>query len=162
MIYMKKTNNDSELDNKLADFTDRVLAGKSGQLDSNADEELQGLEETILRLKRAMPQIEASKSKLEQIESRLAARLRNEEKNMALPFWRKWFEWNRKYGKFRPQVAVMVGLLVVIALAWLGTLFFPVNGSVVSAAAIARSRTALTALALIGLILLLGWINRSK
>lgn len=43
-------------DDWLADFTDHVLDGETAVPTSHTDVELRGLEETILRLKRALPQ----------------------------------------------------------------------------------------------------------
>ena len=43
-------------DDLLADFTDRVMDGKTAILASSSDTELRGLEETVMRLNQAFPQ----------------------------------------------------------------------------------------------------------
>jgi hypothetical protein len=159
---MKQTKKNTEKDNQLADYTDRVLAGRSRQPESRADEEMRTLEETILRLKRVLPQAEMNEASVQGMESRLMARIRQERRGMAVPFWQKWFGWNGKYGRFRPQVAVAAGLLVLAAFAILGALAFPANGSSVVAAAFSKAPAILTAIALAGLIILLVWIGRRK
>ncbi len=159
---MKKTNPESEIEKKLTDFTDRVLAGKSGQPDSSADEELRRLEEMILRLKRSLPRTEPEKAALKQLDSRLMARLRQEPKTTMVPFWRKWFGGTWKRGLLRPPALVGMSLLVLAALAVISVLFFPVSGSSVAVSTLANTRAAIAVIALTGLILALVWINRRK
>lgn len=159
---MKKINRESEIEKKLVDFTDRVLAGKSGQPESNADEELRRLEETILRLKRALPRTESDEAAMKQLDSRLMARLRQEKKSLALPFWHKWFGWVWRRGQFRPLAAVAVSLLVLAAVAVISVLLFPVSSPSVSASELGDTRAAIAVIALTGLILALVWVNRRK
>lgn len=63
-------------DDLLADFTDRVLDGKTSALASSADAELRGLEETILRLNQAFPQEAPDEKTLRRLQADFKVRAR--------------------------------------------------------------------------------------
>ena len=157
---MKQKNENPEHDDSLADFTNRVLAGKSDRPDSKADDELQGLEATILRLNRALPNTDVDKVSLKHLEARLKARLQRKQEQARLPFWKKLFGW--KYGQFRTQGFVAAVLVMLTLVAFLIAILFPLNASAVTATAFIGSNTFITLTLLAGAILVAIWISRRK
>ncbi len=150
------------LDDRLADFTDQVLAGKTEQSASRADDELLSLEETILRLNQAAPRVELNETEIKHMYARLNARIRRESGQAKPTFWQKWFTGQRAYSHPRPQAAIMALILILGALALLITPMFSAGGPTLTATAFANTQTILTLGALAGVILLALWINRRK
>ncbi len=71
-------------DDLLADFTDRVLDGKTSIPASPADNELRGLEETVLRLKQSLTQEALDEKTLKHMQANFKARARQAEPS---PVW---------------------------------------------------------------------------
>jgi len=65
----------------LADFTDRVLDGNSSLSASSADDELRGLEETILRLEKALPREAPSEATLKRLQADFRSRTKSAERS---------------------------------------------------------------------------------
>jgi hypothetical protein len=147
---------DLEMDNRLTEFADQVMEGKMDQTDSNADEELLGLEKTILRLNHSLPPVSMDESAIKQMQVRLNARMRREARETRPPFWKEWF-----FSPARLQFwagAAAVGLLVLLVV------FLPLsagNGSTAGAALKPIGSTVLVA-ALVTGVLYIFWIMRRK
>lgn len=157
---MKQRIENPDEDDRLAEFTDSVLAGKSDQPDSKADDDLRGIEETILRLKRALPQADVDKLSLRHLEARLNAHLHRKQEQAQIPFWQKWF--GRQYGQFRAQSYILAALFLLVIVAFLINLLFPPNVSDITATAYTGSNTFIKLVALAGSILAAIWISRRK
>jgi len=151
---MNQSNNhpNSVQDNRLADFTDRVMAGKVRQVESDMDEELLILEKTVLRLNQAFPLVSLDEAAVKQMQVRLNARMRRERQETSQPFWRKWFE-----PQFRLQfgmVLIISALVIVIAIS---PISFATADSSMDATALTPTQGSI-ALALAGVVLVLLWI----
>lgn len=149
----------TEKDNELADYTDRLLNGKIDPSASTPDEELLSLEKTILRLSAARPKETLDDAKTKQMLVRLKSRMkREEEQSAAKPsFWRRLFDLQAN-----PQVGLIFAVVVVVALAIvvIPTLQSPANPSMAGTAQ--SGNTLLAALGLGGVLLILYWISRRK
>ena len=143
-------------DTRLTDFTDQVMEGRIKQAESDADEDLLGLEKTILRLNQAFPPTSLDEASVKQMQVRLNARMRREEQETRQPFWKKWFQ-----PKFRLQfgMAFMVMALVIIFLIYTPSLI--TAGSFTNATALTPMQGSIVAV-LAGIILVFLWIKRRK
>lgn len=154
MSQLNKSPN-SVKDERLADFTDQVLAGRVDRVESNADEELLALQETVLRLRQTIPPAALDRAAVKQMQARFKARVKREAREVRQPFWKKWFE---------PQPRLQFAMaFAVTALLIAFAVFSPaaINGSSSSATALTPVSGAIAALALAG-ILLLFWLKRRK
>lgn len=113
---MSPTNqrNDLEIERQLADFADQVMEGKMNPVASTQDQELLGLEETILRLDRAFPKKNIEDAASKQMLVRLKARMRREEEQAAEKpsFWKNLFNFQSN-----PQVGMILAAVAVLILA---------------------------------------------
>jgi hypothetical protein len=146
----------SDRDDRLADFTDRVLNGQAGETDSNADDELRGLEETILRLNQSLPHASPDKASAMKMLVRLKARMRKDDARMPNLLS------NRRPASILSPWGMVIGVLAValafvLALPLLG----PSNSST-SATALGSPLGIFSAILLAGLIAFTLWITRRK
>jgi len=65
-------------DDSLADFVDRVRSDGSAKLELSADEELRGLEETLLRLNRAFPREAMNEETVKRMQANFGIRKRRQ------------------------------------------------------------------------------------
>jgi hypothetical protein len=147
----------NDKDTELADFTDRLLNSKADQTASNPDEELRGLEKTILRLSGAFPPKPLDDASVKQMLVRLKARERREEERNSKPsFWKRFFDFqsNPQVGLIFAAAAVVA--LVVISLPSLGMSDPSTAGSAGSGA------TSWIVIGLAGVLLVIYWISRRK
>lgn len=154
---MDRSTEQNDKDNELADFTDRLLNGKADRSASNPDEELRGLEKTILRLSDAFPPRNLDDAAVKQMQVRFKARVRREEERESKPsFWKRFFDFqaNPQVGLIFAVAAVLV--LVVISLPSLGLTDPSTAGSAGSSA------TSWIAIGLAGVLLVVYWISRRK
>lgn len=63
-------------DDLLADFTDRIMDGKTAVLASSSTDELRGLEETVMRLNRAFPKEPLDERTVKRLQADLKSRIR--------------------------------------------------------------------------------------
>lgn len=146
----------SDRDDRLADFTDRVLNGQAGEIDSNADDELRGLEETILHLNQSLPPASLDKAAVMKMLVRLKARLRKDDERMTSLLS------NRRPVSIRPQWGMVIGILAV-ALAFVLVLpLLESSNSSTTATALASPLGIFSAILLAGLIVFTLWITRRK
>ena len=161
---MTDTNKKFSQDEELSDFTDRVLKGQMKQTTSNSNEELRGLEETILRLHSNMPSSALEESTKKQMLVRLNARIRREkEQPQKKSFWTFLFntEWlgNQSRSQFVAAMGVLAILIVTVilspGLAGLG-------GSSTTGSALSGSSSFILPAVLLGLIVLILWLRNKK
>jgi hypothetical protein len=152
----------SDQDDRLAAFTDRVLKGQHKGTESITDEELRGLEETILRLQQAIPPASLDEAAIKQMQVRLNARIRREGGSRRPSFWKNWFGAGWRSGLPRPQygmafaaVAMIVVLLLLVP-SWL------TGGTPTTATALTPSQNITVVLGLAGVIFLIFWVSRRK
>lgn len=142
------------LDDRLAEFTDDILEGRKQDSVSGMEEELLQLEKTVIRLRTAFPPINVDEARTKQMQVRLKNRIKREEEEASLPFWKKLFS--------TPQYATMIG---VVGLLIVFLLVFPVTtapGSSTTAAALNPAIGPLAAVGLAAVILIILWIKRRK
>jgi|SRR5688572_15751136 hypothetical protein len=149
---------DSNRDERLADFTDRVLNGQVNAAESTADPELHNLEETILRLNRILPQTSLDEAAVKQMWVRLNARSRREAERGEQSFWKRWFLPNQ----VRPQFGMALGLVTLILLLAVVIPSFATGGSFTTATALTSSQGLAMVFLLAGVIFLVFWIARRK
>lgn len=105
-------------DEKLSEFTDQVLKGQMNKPASNSTEELQGLEETILRLHSTLPTTSLEESAKKQMLVRLNARVRREkEQPQKKSFWASLFDTEWMRNQSRPQFAATIGIIAILVVA---------------------------------------------
>jgi hypothetical protein len=156
MSQLNKSPNSLE-DERLADFTDRVLAGRVDRVETDTDGETLALEDTILRLKQTLPSATLDQAAIKQMQVRFKARVKREAREIKQPFWKKWFEPQPRL-QFAMAFAAMA---LVIALA----VFSPIattTGSSTSATALTPVNGTFGVIALAGVLLIFLWIKRRK
>jgi hypothetical protein len=156
---MHRPNETTEKDNELADYADRLLSGKDDPSASTPDEELLSLEKTILRLTDALPKEPLGEVKAKQMLVRLKSRMKREEEQKASTpsFWKRLFDLQSN-----PQMGL---ILAAVTVAVLAIVVFP-KGETFDPSSMAGAATSgtgvLTALGLVGVLLILYWISRRK
>ena len=145
------------LDDRLADFADRALAGTAKQTDPHAEDDLRDLEQVVLRPKQAAPERPPSEADIRRMQAGFNARARREQQAPAQPFWKAWF------GGWQPQVRFALAGLAVLAVVLLAVPFLNLEGQAVSGGAgmTPQGRAALTAAVLL-VAGLLFWLSRRK
>jgi len=149
---------DSTHDERLADFTDRVLSGQAKEIESNADPELRNLEETVLRLNRTLPQTSLEEATAKQMWVRLNARARRENKRGEDSFWKRWFLPNQ----VRPQFGMALGAVALLILLAVVIPSFTTGGGSTIGTALTSSQGVTAVFVLIGFILIIFWFTRRK
>lgn len=155
---MLQSNDNIEKDNKLADLTDRILKGRTDPPASTTDEELLGLEKTILRLTEAFPPEPVDDAKVKQMLVRFKARVRREEEEQAAKpsFWKRLFDFQSN-----PQVGLIFAVAVVLLLVIINVPDVQSPGSSISGTAIS-STNLYTILGLVGVLIIFYWFSRRK
>jgi hypothetical protein len=144
----------SNLDVRLADFTDDMLEGRMKQTASTADEDLLLLEDTVLRLSKTYPPVSLDEARVKQMQVRLKNRIRRETQETEQPFWKKWFA--------RPQVRALIGVVSVLLLFVIASPYLTAAGSSTTAAALTPTLGTFIALGLTIMLVLILWIKRRK
>lgn len=144
----------SNLDDRLADFTDEALAGRMQQSASRADGRLLPLEETVLRLKNAHPPAALDEARVKQMLVRLKSRIRRETQETERPFWKDWLT--------RPQARMAAAVLSVLLLLALAFPFLTTSGSSTTATALTPAQGMYAAAGLAVVIVVILWIKRRK
>lgn len=156
---MYQPNETTEKDNELAEFTDRILEGRTERTASTTDGELLSLEKTILRLTNAFPPEPLEDPKVKQMLVRLKARARREEEEQAArpSFWKRLFDIQSN-----PQVGLLIAVaaVVVLAIVSIPALQQP-TGSPISGTAISGT-SIFPVLGLVGILIVIYWISRRK
>ena len=156
---MTQTNDrfDVEQDNRLADFVDQVLEGKMKQAESNVDDELLSLEQTILRLNQSLPPVSLDEATVKQMQVRLNARIRRESQEVKQPFWVKWFS-----SQTRPQLGFAFAAIALLIFLFVGTPLLSTDSSSTTGTALTPMNNMVVAGVLVGGILVIFWLMRRK
>ena len=144
-------------DDPLADFADRVRMNGTSKLELSADEELRGLEETLLRLDHAFPREAMNEETVKRMQADFGIRKRRRagyERAGHQPWWSP---------LFRSPIAVTVAACVLIGILLLLTPSLTVIGSSMNGTAEAQE-IPLGFLLTLGVVffLLIFWSNRRK
>lgn len=142
--------NDIDKDNHIADFID-------GKIASSSDPELVQLEETILRLKRGIPNKPIDSATSKQMLVRLKARMKREEESASIPFWKKLFDFQSN-----PQVGMLltIATVLILAIVTIPSLQSGSGGTVTGTASNSNNIMLLGGFVLV--ILLVYWFSRKK
>ncbi len=106
-------------DDLLADFTDRVLDGKTSVLASSVDSELRGLEETVLHLRQTFPQEVLDEKTLKHLQADFKARARKANSSSNKPVWQSQQSRQRLILVFT-AVAILAVIFIALPLLTLG------------------------------------------
>lgn len=135
MKDMKKTDNTSQnLDDRLAEFADRVLAGKVQQIEPNVEDELQDLEQMVLHMHQTFPPLSLEEADVKRMQANLNARIRREQQEAKPPFWKTWFgSWQSQRTRQQTRLA-FAGAMALILLAFAVPYLNSVNQNTVGTA----------------------------
>lgn len=148
---------DLQKDDHLVDFTNQVLNGKTRQTASTSDEELLGLERTILRLKDSLPSASPDEALTKQMLVRFKARVRREEQNAPLSFWKRLFDFQAN-----PQVGMIMAVVAVVALALVTITFLQPPGYTLMGTSSGSAVTLFIGVGLFLILILVYWFSRRK
>lgn len=154
---MKQSDENNEIDNQLADFTDRLLKGRTEDPASISDEELLSLERTIVRLTDTFPSEPLEDAKVKQMLVRLKARAKREEEQVKPSFWKRIFDFQSN-----PQVGLLIGAAVIVILVLISIPISSGPGSSLSGAADSGGGNPYIALGLMGILFIIYWVSRRK
>jgi hypothetical protein len=143
-------------DDRLAEFVDQVTEGKMNQTESNVDDELLGLEKTILRLNQSLPPVSLDEATLKQMQVRLNVRIRREAQDAGQPSWKRWFS-----ALARPQIGIAFATAALVILLIVFAPLFTASGSSTATAFAPMNGLVVTGI-LVGGILVIYWIMRRK
>ena len=139
-------------DDLLADFTDRVLDGKTSVPASPADAELRGLEEAVLRLKQTFPQEAPDEKTLRRLQADFRVRVRKAD-SPTIPAWR--------LARPRQRLVLTFAAVALAALLIAFPFLAPISGSMEGTAGLQPQDVVLLAGALCVIVLLI-WVRRRK
>ena len=142
------------LDDLLADFTDRALDEKNTIVASSADEELSGLEETILRLQRVLPQEAPDKATLNRLQADFRSRARSADRSSRSA-------WQSRQSRQRWSLA-FIAIAVVIAIFFAIPLSLVDGGNVQATAGLQPQGVISILIAGAGIIAVFIWLRRRQ
>jgi hypothetical protein len=140
-------------DDQLADFTDRVLDGKTAAL-ASSDAELRALEDTTLRMSRVFPPAGLDERKVRSMQADFKKRLRKADA-ASTSFWSS--------PRTRQRFGLALAVIAVIAAVFLITPFLVSGGGDLTASAGTRTPGILgLSIILVGILLFAFWQGRRK
>jgi hypothetical protein len=140
-------------DDLLADFTDRVLDGKTAVIAPSTGDELRGLEETVMRLHQALPKGALDERVVKRMQADFKSRARKAGP-AARPGWQS--------RQSRQRLALAFAVIAVLAAIFLLTPFLTGGNGEVQGTAGFQPQGAFLLLAAGGAIALLIWLGRRK
>jgi hypothetical protein len=112
----KPQNNKNTIEDQLADFTDKILEeNKEEELNlTSLDPELRSLQQTILRLKSALPEDSPSEAVIQRMRQNVIQRWQQQEKKASEPFWNRFLparkspvqKWQSQESRRRQSLAI--------------------------------------------------------
>lgn len=141
-------------DDLLADFTDRVMDGKITAIASSSDQELRGLEETVMRFKRAFPTEPLDEKKLERMQADFKTRIRKESLISSRPAWQS--------RQFRQRFVLAFAAIAILVAIFMITPFLTSGIGDVQGTAGLQSQSIVLLAILGGVIVLVFWLGRRK
>jgi hypothetical protein len=140
------------LDDLLADFTDRVLDGKTSIPASPIDAELRGLEEMVLRLKQSLPQEAPDEKILKHMQTNFKVRVRQAGTSTS-PTW----------GVLRPRQRLVLAFAgIALAALLIAFPFLPLTSDPVQGTAGFQPQDLLLLAGIVCVVALLFWTSRRK
>ena len=141
------------MDDRLADFTDRLLEGKTAVLASSADLELRNLEETAMLIDRSFPKDAVDEKVLRRMLNQHKLRVRRAG-SPSPPLWRS------QHSRTRP---ILIAAAIILLLGIFIGLPFLASGNVnVEGAAGLQPQNTIPFIILGSVIFLLIWVGRRK
>jgi hypothetical protein len=143
----------NNLDDQLADFTDRVMDGKTALLASSSDDDLRGIEETVMRLNRAFPQEKLDERTIRRMQADFKTRVRKSN-STSRPIWQS--------RQFRQRFTLAFAAITILAAIFIITPFITAGtGNIQGTAGEHPGNIAL--LAILGCVfILILWLGRRK
>jgi len=142
------------LDDLLADFTDRVLDEKNTIAASSTEEELRGLEETILHLQRTLPQEAPDKAMQKRMLADFRSRTRSVERSSRS-------SWQSRQSRQRWSLA-FIAIAVVAAIFFVTSLSLVDGGNIQATAGLQPQSVILLLIAGGCIIALFIWLKRRQ
>ena len=139
-------------DDLLADFTDRVLDGKASVPASPAEDELRGLEETVLRLKRTLPQEAPDEKTLRRMQAKFKARVQKAD-SPTMPIW--------QFMRPRQRLVLTFAAVALVALL-IAFPFLPFTNEPVQGTAGIQAERMILLVSIVCVVVLLLWARRRK
>ncbi len=140
-------------DDLLADFTDRVLDGKTAVLASSADDELRGLEETIMRLNQVLPHKAPDEATLKRLQADFTSRARSAGRS-SRPVWQS--------RQSRQRLILAFTAIVILVAIFIGIPFLLSGSGNIQATAGLQPQSILALVAIGGTVVLLIWLGHRK
>jgi hypothetical protein len=140
-------------DDLLADFTDRVLDGKTAVIASSTDDELRLLEETVMRLHQGLPKGALAEQDLKRMQADFKTRARKASSS-ARPNWQS--------QQSRQRMTLAFAAIAILAAIFILLPFLTAGGGEVQGTAGFQPQGAFLLLAVGGAIVLLIWLGRRK
>jgi hypothetical protein len=160
----RSTENPQDYDDRLADFANQALSRQIENIESGVDDELSGLEDTVLRLTRAMPHDPVPQSTLNRLKSDFAVRrqILHKAQNEKSPFMAFLDRMMRM--EINPNIILTVGSMAVLAGIFMAVSFSsgqPSN-TLTGTAGASSQIPGITIIIGGAFVLILLWINRRK
>jgi len=166
----KPRNSNINLEDQLAEFTDRILNDKDTKQDEATfapDPNLRALEQTAQHLKNAFGNNDPDEVAIQRMHGNIIRQWQQEKSKVSEPFWQKWVKalspseqkWQSQQSRQRFSIAVSLAVLIVLMLVSLP--FMDTTGSTQPAAS-GQNPNVLVFIVLGGLILLGLWFFRRK
>jgi hypothetical protein len=143
-----------DLDDRLADFTDRVLSGEPNTPVSPSEKELLRLEETVLRLDQSFPQHAMDERTIKRMQADFNMRRR-----AILPRARPALWWSQQT---RQRVGLALAVIAVIVAVFVIVPFLASGGDILASAGLHPQSIGLLVFILGGVLLLAVWLGRRK
>lgn len=140
-------------DDLLADFTDRVLDGKTSILASPADGEVRGLEETVLRLNQALPQQALDEKTIRRLQADFKTRARKANAS-SKPVWQS--------QQSRQRLVLVFAAIAILAVIFIALPFLMLGNNSTQATAGLQPGGAILLIAAGCIIAFLIWQGRRK
>ena len=164
------SNNNSELQDQLANFVDRILAGNPANLDQATfapEEDLRALEQTAIRVKTAFGDNDPDEAVINRIQKNILGQMQISEIHVNESIWRKFIEyfkpsekkWRSQHSRQRLNIIISLATVVVLMLVAIPFLN-PSNGDQPGASG--QFLNNYIPIAIGGLILLVLWLTRRK
>lgn len=168
MINPRKSN--SNLDDQLADFTDRILGGSKGKQDEATfapDPDLRALEKTALRLINSFDQKDPDEATIQRMQTKILEKWKLEKASPRIPFWQVWLQaikpspskWQSQRSRQRVSLAFFVSTLVLIIV--ISIPYWSTTGSSQPGAS-GQGQSGFILIPTIGIILFVLWLFRRK
>ncbi len=153
MKMSQPTQTNPNPDDLLADFTDRVLDGKTSVLASPEEEELRALEQTILRLHQAVPKSSLDEKTFKRMQADFKVRARKAGSS-SKPAWQS--------QTTRQRLVLAFAAIVVVVAIFISLPFLTSNPGSVQGTAGVEAQGIILLAAAVCIVVLIFWLGRRK